>query len=134
MQATLGLEPLIGCIPPKDGINLYMARVDPHLTFGCEVVLDIDLSLLGELELVQHLFLRRLLGLHRRCMLVFLFSETGLIPIRYHRITLALGFLVYLLGLPWAHLANTALKNAFSLSNRGHANWINDLVTVLYSL
>ncbi|KAE9406920.1 hypothetical protein BT96DRAFT_954712 [Gymnopus androsaceus JB14] len=112
-QATFGLEPLIGCIPAKDGIDLYMARVDPHLTFGY-------------LEGIQHLFLRRLL--------VILFSETGLLPIRYCRITLALGFLHYVLGLPQAHLANAALENAFLLSNCGYANWINDLVNVLYHL
>ncbi|KAE9389356.1 hypothetical protein BT96DRAFT_1025085 [Gymnopus androsaceus JB14] len=132
--AMFGLEPLIGCTPAKDRINLYMARVDPHLTFGFEVVLDLDLSLLSELEHIQHLFLRRLLGLQRRSMLVILFSETGLLPIRYHRISLALGFLHYLLGVPPTHLAKTALENAFSLSNRGYANWINDLVSILYHL
>ncbi|KAE9402296.1 hypothetical protein BT96DRAFT_991271 [Gymnopus androsaceus JB14] len=111
-----------------------MARVDPHLTFGCEVALDVDLALLGELEQVQHLFLRRLLSLHRRSILVVFFSETGLIPIRYRRIGLALGFLSYLLGLPMTHLAKAALENAFSLASHGHSSWINNLIIILARL
>ncbi|KAE9403418.1 hypothetical protein BT96DRAFT_815028, partial [Gymnopus androsaceus JB14] len=69
-----------------------------------------------------------------KSILVFLFSETGLIPIRYCRIGLALGFLIYLLDLPQAHLAYAALVNAFTLSDNGQPNWVNDLITALARL
>ncbi|KAJ6487815.1 hypothetical protein C8R45DRAFT_257268 [Mycena sanguinolenta] len=37
---------------------MYMALVDPHLTHGCEISLDVDLDLLKPLEDVQTEFLR----------------------------------------------------------------------------
>ncbi|KAJ7336283.1 hypothetical protein DFH08DRAFT_939319 [Mycena albidolilacea] len=77
----------------------------PHLTFGCEVSLDITLTLREKLEDVQHEFLHRLLGLHRCSMLAVLFSETGVIPVHYRRASLAVGYLHYLLSLPSTHLA-----------------------------
>ena len=36
-NATFAVEGLIGSLPPADACILYMARVDPHLTFGAEV-------------------------------------------------------------------------------------------------
>lgn len=41
-NATFAVESLIGCLPPVDAVTLYTARVDPHMTFGAEVVLDVD--------------------------------------------------------------------------------------------
>jgi hypothetical protein len=55
-----------------------MARVDPYLIAGCDVCLDIDQKSLALLERVQVRFLRRMLGLGRRCMKAVLFSETGI--------------------------------------------------------
>ncbi|KAL0562791.1 hypothetical protein V5O48_019287, partial [Marasmius crinis-equi] len=83
----------IGSLPPIDGITLYNARVDPHLTFGCEVSLDVDPSLLASLEDVQLAFLRRLLHVNSCSEKLFLFTETGMIPLRFRRIILALGYL-----------------------------------------
>ncbi|KAF9258217.1 hypothetical protein L218DRAFT_811055, partial [Marasmius fiardii PR-910] len=48
------------------GRLLHLARVDPHPTFGCEVVLVINPSMLGKLEQIQNKVVRRLLCLHSR--------------------------------------------------------------------
>ena len=55
-NATFAVEDLIGSLPPRDAKILYMARVDPHLIFGAEVVLDIDGSFMSELAGVQQKF------------------------------------------------------------------------------
>ena len=38
--ATFTLQSFIGDLRPLKGLHMYMARVDPHLTFGCEVSLN----------------------------------------------------------------------------------------------
>jgi hypothetical protein len=121
-------------MPPPDGITLYMARIDPHLTFGCEVCPDISLALRELLEDVQHEFLRRLLGLHRRSTLAVLFSETGVLPVRFRRILLAIGYMQYLLSLPPKHLANAALRDSIALAQTGRPCWLSDIHIVLQQL
>jgi hypothetical protein len=79
---TFAVKDSIGCLPPPQGIQLYMARIDPHLTFGCEVALDVTQAHVSKLEDVQHEYLRQLLGLNRRSVIAILFSETGIIPLR----------------------------------------------------
>ena len=92
-------------LPLKEGKILYMARVDPILTFGCEVVLDIEDALVQKLTLadVQHLFIQRLLGLGPHSLLATLFTETGILPLRFRRAKLAIGYLLYLMRLPPSH-------------------------------
>jgi hypothetical protein len=65
---------MIGALPPREGLQLYEARVDPHLTSGCEVVLDTEVYLVAHLE--------KLLDLNLRCMLPVLFTETGILPMQ----------------------------------------------------
>jgi hypothetical protein len=55
-----------------------MAQIELHLTFGCEVALDVTHAHVSKLEDVQNEYLRRLLGLNRRSVLAILFSETGI--------------------------------------------------------
>jgi hypothetical protein len=98
-NALHGLDRFVGALPVWDTRNLYMARVDTHLTSGCDVCLDVDLKSLKLLEKVQCRFLRRLLGVGSRCLRVVLFSETGIWPIKYRRVYLALNYLCYLLQL-----------------------------------
>ncbi len=74
-----------------------MARVDPHLIFGAEVILDVDGPVLEAMCSVQHAYIRRMLGLNKRSATAVLFTETGLWPIRYRRILLALQYLAYIL-------------------------------------
>ncbi|KAJ7748694.1 hypothetical protein B0H16DRAFT_1725506 [Mycena metata] len=107
-NTTFAAKGMIGCLPPYEGIRLYTARMDPHLTFGCEVSLDVVTKHLEQLTGVQHQFLRRLLGLHSRSILAVLFSETGVVPLAYRRPIIALGYLVYLITLPATHYATAA--------------------------
>jgi hypothetical protein len=60
-----------------------MSRVDPYLTNKCDVSLDVLKSNGELLEKVKVHYLRKMLGLSSRCMTAVLFSETGIIPIRY---------------------------------------------------
>ncbi len=63
MNALFGAEHFVGTIPPKDGISVYMATVDPHLMSACDVSIDIDPASLAELERAQKTFLCHLLGI-----------------------------------------------------------------------
>ncbi|KAJ7183924.1 hypothetical protein C8R46DRAFT_826841, partial [Mycena filopes] len=89
-NVILGLNRFVGHLTAWDTRTLYMARVDPYLIAGCEICIDVDGKGLKLLEAVQHMFLRRMLGVGARSMLVVLFSETGIWPIKYRRVYLAL--------------------------------------------
>lgn len=67
-------------------------------------------------------------------MTAVLFSETGIMPIRYRRVILALGYLKYLLALPPERLAWNALMESYALARGGHISWVNDLKLVLQNL
>jgi hypothetical protein len=125
--ASFALDAFIGVLFPKEGKMLYMARVDPILTFGCEVVLDVDEVLAQELVDIQHLFIRRLLGVGSRSMIATLFTETGLMPLRVRRAQLAISYLKYLLQLPCCHYAYAALQETKNLLRGGYPSWIGDL-------
>ena len=98
--ATFAVESKVGTVPPCEGVQLYKLRIDFHLTFACEVAIDVDGSFLALLEAVQVLFLHRLLGLHKRSMCAVLFTETSIMPNIYHCTILALWYLQYLLKGP----------------------------------
>src|SRR5271168_3404288 len=118
---------IVGGLPVWEARALYMARVDPYLTNGCDVSLDVVKSNLSLLENVQVTYLRKMLGLGSRSMVAVLFSETGIMPIRYRHILLALGYLKYLLSLPAERLAWNALMESYSLARAGQISWVNDL-------
>ncbi|KAJ7181846.1 hypothetical protein C8R46DRAFT_885118, partial [Mycena filopes] len=73
-------------LPAREGRRLYMACIDPHLISGADVMVDIDDTALGKLEKVQTSFLRRLLGVGRFSMHAPLFTELGLVPLRYRSV------------------------------------------------
>ncbi|KAJ7245331.1 hypothetical protein C8J57DRAFT_993519, partial [Mycena rebaudengoi] len=79
--------------------RLFMARVDPHLTFGCEVCLNTDADNLREPADAQQLFIQNPLGVHDHSILAPLFIEIGILPLSYRWPFLALGCLIYLLDL-----------------------------------
>ncbi|RDB24922.1 RNA-directed DNA polymerase from mobile element jockey [Hypsizygus marmoreus] len=132
--AIFALDSFVGVLPPVDARRLYMARVDPHLIFGCEVIIDTDSVALNEFEKVQLAFIRRMLGLSARSLIHPLFTETGIMPIKYRRIVLALGYLSYLFHLPPHHLAAVALRDSLNLAWEGKPSWIADLVTACHTL
>jgi Reverse transcriptase (RNA-dependent DNA polymerase) len=130
-NVTFALDSFIGSLPPFEGKRLYNARVDPHLTSGCEISLDVNMVLLAPLQKVQHTFLRRLLGLNPRSMRAFLFSETGLAPIAYRRINLVLRYLLYIIALPDDHLVLRAFRECQTLHSSGFPSWLGDLAVVI---
>lgn len=67
-------------------------------------------------------------------MLAVLFSETGIWPIRYRRVTLALKYLKYLIQLPHKRLAWCAMMDSLDLAKNGQISWINDMRLVLAEL
>ncbi|KAJ6548598.1 hypothetical protein B0H19DRAFT_953126, partial [Mycena capillaripes] len=129
-NVLLGLDCFVGKIPAWDARTLYMARVDPYLTTGCDVCLDVDIKSLALLERVQLKFLRRMLGLGRRSMKAVLFSETGNWPIKYRRAFLALKYLCYLLQLDPKRPAANDLQESLALVYQQRLCWINDLRVV----
>ncbi|KAJ7098806.1 hypothetical protein B0H15DRAFT_920477 [Mycena belliarum] len=133
-NTTFAAKTMIGCLPPYEGVRMYMSRIDPHLTFGCEVCLDVVGAHLKELTDVQHEYIRRLLGIHSHSVLAVLFTETGVIPLSYRRPILALGYLIYLITLPSNHLANAAYLDSLLLSDAQCSSWISDVRFVFQSL
>ncbi|KAJ7436781.1 hypothetical protein B0H11DRAFT_1754302 [Mycena galericulata] len=133
-NTTFAAKSMIGCLPVYEGIRLYMARIDPHLTFGCEVCIDVVAGHLEKLTHVQHEYIRRLLGVHSHSILAILSTETGVIPLTYRRAILALGYLIYLITLPPNHFATAAYLDSLLLARDSHPCWISDLRFVLMSL
>src|ERR1700722_9263264 len=64
-------------------------------------------------------------------MLATLFMETGILPLRFRRATLAIGYLIYLLQLPHSHYAYAALQESKALLLAGVPCWIGDLNWVI---
>lgn len=131
---VFGMESSVGTLPPKESLRFYMATVDPHLTHGCEISPDIDSSLLESLEVVQHDFLRRTLGLYKKSMTLPLFTETGIIPLKFRRLMLCLGYLKYLITLPSERLARKALEDSITLDHQNKPCWLMDIRYVIERL
>ena len=133
-NVILSLDRFLGHLPAWDARTLYMARVDPYLTSACDVCLDVNIKSLKILEKVQMRFLRRMLGVGSRSLTVVLFSETGIWPIKYRRVYLALKNLCYLLQLDPKRPAYNALQESLALARASQISWINDLRIVLSRL
>src|ERR1700733_15158964 len=133
-NTVLGMESIIGTLPPWEAKKLYMAQIDPQLIHGYEVILDVDLPLLEKLSDVQTSYLRQVLGLHRRSMLTPLFTETSLVPLWFRRIILALGYLRYLTSLPVERYAKRAYMDSVMLAKENKASWAMDLQYIFLKL
>jgi hypothetical protein len=105
-----------------------MARIDPILTHGCEIMPDIDQAAFRQLELASHAYLRRLLGLNPRSMVCVLYTETGIIPLPYRRAELTLRYLIYLVNLPDRHYVKSALFDSLDLAQSHRSGWAMDLI------
>jgi hypothetical protein len=132
--ASFALDDFIGILAPTEGKLLYMARVDPILTSASEIVLDVQDQSIDKLTAVQHLYIRHLLQVGNRSVIATLFSETGLLPLRFRRVILAVAYLIYLLQLPHHHYAHLALQESKSLLRNGFPCWIADLNWVISHL
>ncbi|KLO04582.1 hypothetical protein SCHPADRAFT_989503, partial [Schizopora paradoxa] len=133
-NVILGLQTHVGAIAPAHGRTLYFARIDPYLTFGCEVCIDLRNSNLAMLQKVQNTFLRAILRLNPKSITAVLFSETNIMPIAYRRLYLALKFLAYLLSLPHSHYARIALDDSMALHSQHHKSWYSDLLQALQKI
>ncbi|KAJ7877339.1 hypothetical protein B0H13DRAFT_1631796, partial [Mycena leptocephala] len=132
--AIFAMKHRIGSLPVKEGLQLYMARVDCYLISAAEISIDVDAHLLDDYLDIQHLFLRRLLGINSRSMLAVLFTETGLMPIRIRRLLLALARLRYMVGLSDDRRVRWALLDSVDLFAAGNACWAGDIAILLRAL
>jgi GTP:adenosylcobinamide-phosphate guanylyltransferase len=80
------------------------------------------------------MYLRRLLGLNSRSVLAVLFTETGIMPLRFRRVLLAVSYLAYVLRLSQSHYARSAYEESLVLARRGLQCWVTDLRWVVSSL
>ncbi|KAJ7220580.1 hypothetical protein GGX14DRAFT_354227, partial [Mycena pura] len=133
-NAIFAMKHRIGSLPVKEGLRLYMARVDCYLISAAEISIDVDAHLLDEYLDAQHLFLRHLLGINSRSMLAVLFTETGLMPIRIRRLLLAFSRLRYMVGLGNDRRVRWALLDSVDLFAAGHSGWAGDIAILLRSL
>jgi hypothetical protein len=135
-NAAFAMKHRIGSLPVKEGLTLYLARIDCYLTSGADICLDVDNGLVKEHLEAQHLFLRRLLGINSRSMIAVLFTETGLMPIRVRRLLLALGRLRYMadLGEDSGRMVRAALLDSVDLFAAGHGGWAGDVAIMLSTL
>ncbi|KAF9032465.1 hypothetical protein BDZ89DRAFT_897468, partial [Hymenopellis radicata] len=131
---TFAVSVHIGVLPVREGLRMYRAQVDPYFILGCEVALDVSRQSLRLLECVQLSFLRRLLGLTARCSTAVLFTETGVLPLQYRRLLVALRFFRYLVKLPLNHFAASASMDSFLLHAAALSSWSMDIRYVLENL
>ncbi|KAL0564308.1 hypothetical protein V5O48_017737, partial [Marasmius crinis-equi] len=130
-HAVLHVESMIGTLPPDEGRILYMGCVDPHLIYGCEIILDTSETVSAPIKAVQNNYLRRLLGLSKHSVTAVQFTETGLTPILYRRMQLALRYLDYALERPHSTYVYAAVMDSISLYAAGKSSWYADLIRVI---
>ncbi|EPS93078.1 hypothetical protein FOMPIDRAFT_1105391, partial [Fomitopsis schrenkii] len=132
-NACLSVEAYVAELPPWAALTLYQSHVDPHLTGGAEVAPHVRAASLTQLASVQKTYLRRMLGINPKSVTTLLFTETGLWPIQYRRLALAIRYASYVVSqcppLPFA-----ALAEARTLATAGNASWLGDLHHALQSL
>jgi hypothetical protein len=134
-HVILSQDRFVGHLPSWDARTLYMARVDRSLlTSGCDVCLDVDLKSLKLLKKFRLRCFRRMLGVGSRSLRAVLFSATGIRPIKYRRVYLALKSLCHLLKLDDKRPAWNGLQESFTLACENQISWMNDLRTVLSRL
>ncbi|KAI0693700.1 hypothetical protein C8T65DRAFT_585580, partial [Cerioporus squamosus] len=138
-NGALALEQYIGAIPPPIALRMFRALVEPHLTYGCEIAVDVQPTVLEPLEKVEVAFLRRVLSLGSQCQLVPLYLETGVWPLRYRRLSLVLRYLHYILT-DGPEFLRAASRDSFALATRSSAcggpapSWWSDLYLALATL
>ncbi|KAJ6501046.1 hypothetical protein C8R47DRAFT_970532 [Mycena vitilis] len=125
----MAIEDMTGRLSPEELKEIYMGRVDCHLTHGCEISPDSEDVHVKQLSKVQISFLRHMLNLHSRSMIAPLFTETGIMPIRVRRLLIVLKHLQYFLGLDKEHYARAALDSSLQLAARAKKSWAKDLIT-----
>jgi len=93
--------------------------------------MDITSADVAPLEAAQLSFLRRVLEVNPRSMRAFLFSETGVMPIRHRRLVLGLRALKYYMEGPPGSYTRLAVAQAMALAEAGYVSWVTWLETAL---
>ncbi|PBK98880.1 hypothetical protein ARMGADRAFT_918477, partial [Armillaria gallica] len=101
---------------------------------GCEVMPDATKSLIEPLVDVQVKFIRKMLHVGSRSMLVPLHTETGITPLQTRRFILVLKFPKYTLALQDTHLIRAAIMNSIVLRISGRKTWFTDLLQAARNL
>ncbi|KAK0183917.1 hypothetical protein F5146DRAFT_964442, partial [Armillaria mellea] len=128
------IEDRTGDLLPRHARQLYMARVDCHLIHGCEVMPDATKCLVDPLADVQVKFIRKMLHVGSRSMLVPLHTETGITPLHTRHFILVLNFLKYVLALQEKHLVRAAIMNSIILHISGQKSWFTDVLQAARNL
>ncbi|THU77760.1 hypothetical protein K435DRAFT_890661 [Dendrothele bispora CBS 962.96] len=97
-------------------------------------MIDVSQDRLRALEKVQLGFIRRLLCLSSHSIKAVLYTETGLLSIRFRRLVLCLRLLAYMVSLPSHKYVHLALKANISLVQEGKPCWLQDLRIALARL
>ncbi|KAJ7431772.1 hypothetical protein B0H11DRAFT_1741215, partial [Mycena galericulata] len=106
-------------VDPKQFKVLKMARVDCHLIHGCEVSPDCAKDHVRELCGTRVDFLRQILNVLSHSMVVVLFTETRIMPLRIRHFLLLLAYLEYLLSLKLPLFARASLNSSIELAATG---------------
>jgi hypothetical protein len=112
-------------------IKLYKARIDPHLTHGSDVVVDVSEPDIAPLEHAQRRFLRRMLMANSHSIKALLLSESGILPIRHRRLVLALKGARYYSSCEPGSYPRLAFEQAVALAGAGHTSWAGLLIQAL---
>ncbi|PBK79388.1 hypothetical protein ARMGADRAFT_1056323 [Armillaria gallica] len=91
-------------------------------------------SLIEPLVDVQVKFIRKMLHVSSRSMLVPLHTDTGITPLQTRRFILVLKFLEYTLALQDKHLVRAAITNSIVLHIAGRKTWFTDLLQAARNL
>ncbi|KAF5387244.1 hypothetical protein D9757_006858 [Collybiopsis confluens] len=133
-HAVLHIESMIGSLPVSEGKTLYMGCIDPHLIYGCEIAIDTSTNTARPIYDIQLSFFRRLLGLSKTSITAAVFSETGIMPLSFRRLILAMRFLAYCLSRPSDSYVRSALNDSINLHVTGFKSWFGDLITTIKCL
>ncbi|KAE9395700.1 hypothetical protein BT96DRAFT_744866, partial [Gymnopus androsaceus JB14] len=133
-HAVLHVESMIGALPVHEGKILYMGCVDPHLIYGSEVAINASKALMDQVVNVQLAFFRRLLGLSKTSIRVAIYTETGIIPLQFRWLNLALRALAYFLSRPTNTFVRAALNESIDLDSAGKKSWFKGLKDVINTL
>ncbi|KAJ7214153.1 hypothetical protein C8J57DRAFT_1255901 [Mycena rebaudengoi] len=93
----------------------------------CEVRLGVESDLLKPVEDVQIEFLRRIMGVNKRSLIAPLFTGTGLVPLHFRGLILALTHLKYLLAMNDDRYVKAAARDSVLLLDSGKASLAMDL-------
>jgi hypothetical protein len=104
-----------------------MALVDPHLIHGCEVMPDVNNTVLALLTDVQKAYLRRALALSKWSIISVSFTETGVDLLKVRRLDLVLGYWLYLVTCLPSRYVHQALREAIKLDFQGKNSWVSEV-------